>query len=75
MAEEHQFNKNKETAEERNFITRSEQDLLKNLLKKVKAQTDPTAQQDKEALALILKRHNVTATPNLVDDLIKWSHH
>ena len=69
--------KEKETAEESIYVSKSDREALKNLLKKVKKTDKVQIQSESNDLKTILKKHNVNVTDKLVSDIMEWKdiHH
>jgi ribosomal protein S20 len=65
------FKKNEQLME-RDFINRSERELLQNLIKKIELAADPESKNHKESISSILSKHNVKADEDLIKDLLAW---
>lgn len=70
--------KDKATGDEKNFINKEEEKLLKNLLKKLKDEASETpAKREKEQLAEIkdlCSQHKVPYTDELAKELFDWKY-
>mmetsp|Transcript_25007 Transcript_25007/g.41187 ORF Transcript_25007/g.41187 Transcript_25007/m.41187 type:complete len:107 (-) Transcript_25007:189-509(-) len=62
----------REAAVENQYFNKEEERALRSVLKKL--QSPQAVDVEKEQATKLLKKHGVTATPTLVDDLIKWKH-
>ena len=65
----------KSLGDEKNFINKQEQELLKNLLKKVKVQaTECSKTEDQKAadLKALCAKFSVSASDSLIKDLLAW---
>jgi len=64
--------KQNEEAQERDFINRTERELINNLLKKMEKTIDPHDVTYRDTVKAVLAKHDITATDALVDDLLAW---
>jgi len=62
----------KEHAAERDFINRTERELLKKIVQKYENLDPEEAAQISGKLESLLKKHKITPTPALLADLKKW---
>ena len=69
----------KASGDEKNYINKQEQQLLKNLLKKVKDQAEKTSlpedkkfEQAHKELTELFTTHKVKSTEGLIKDLFNW---
>ncbi|PXF49597.1 hypothetical protein BWQ96_00667 [Gracilariopsis chorda] len=67
--------KDREHAAETQYFNKRDAEILHELAKKLKAQTQPSdtlLAQDKDALAAIFAKHDVEPTDALLDEIIKF---
>lgn len=64
----------KESAQERAFINKQEQAILKNLVKKYESQIDPHGVDENNKLEFIFHKHKTPLSKELREDLKAWKH-
>jgi len=62
----------KEMAQEKDWISRREREVLAKMLEKMEAENKDVAKTSSEALDSILKKHRINVTAQLVEDLKNW---
>ena len=70
--------KKKERLEEENYVNKQERELMKKMLKKIKAEHNPEHESDEiNELKSILRKNKIEPTENLIKDIREWrdEHH